>query len=117
MTNNFVRKNSALNEFVSGLKDGLPLQIGVIPFGIVFGIVGLEVGLSPLQTFNVFNLIWRRQPNCIYTITCNSDTICCVGSNSKCGKSASFALRLGDVRIFAASTSKMAPHTWISVNR
>ena len=34
---------AALNEFVSGLKDGLPLQIGVIPFGIVFGIVGLEV--------------------------------------------------------------------------
>ena len=51
MTNKFTRKNSARNEFVSGLKDGLPLQIGVIPFGIVFGIVGLEVGLSPLQTF------------------------------------------------------------------
>ena len=67
MTNKFVRKNSALNEFVSGLKDGLPLQIGVIPFGIVFGIVGLEVGLSPLQTFLMSSILFGGASQIVFT--------------------------------------------------
>ena len=37
-------------EFKAGVSDELPLQIGIIPFGLVFGILGVESGLSPLQT-------------------------------------------------------------------
>ena len=37
-------------EFKAGVSEELPLQIGIIPFGLVFGILGVESGLSPLQT-------------------------------------------------------------------
>ena len=38
-------------EFTQGIKDELPLQLGVIPFGMVFGLLGIEAGLSFWQTF------------------------------------------------------------------
>ena len=38
-------------EFIQGIKDELPLQLGVIPFGMVFGLLGIEAGLSLWQTF------------------------------------------------------------------
>ncbi len=33
-----------------GVLDTLPILLGVVPFGITFGIVGLTVGLTPLET-------------------------------------------------------------------
>ena len=41
---------SALDEFKRGLLDELPLQIGIIPFGLVYGILGVESGMSILET-------------------------------------------------------------------
>ena len=38
------------SEFWSGIREEAPLQIGIIPFGLVFGVIGLESGLSFLQT-------------------------------------------------------------------
>jgi len=37
-------------EFWQATRDGLPIVIGVIPFGITYGIVGLAVGLTPAET-------------------------------------------------------------------
>ena len=37
-------------EFWLGVRHELPLQLGVIPFGLVFGILGLSSGLTGLQT-------------------------------------------------------------------
>ena len=42
-------------EFIQGIKDELPLQLGVIPFGMVFGLLGIEAGLSLWQTFFVYS--------------------------------------------------------------
>ncbi len=33
-----------------GVRDALPILLGVVPFGATFGIVGLTVGLTPLET-------------------------------------------------------------------
>lgn len=41
---------SRRSEFWSGIREEAPLQIGIIPFGLVFGVIGLESGLSFLQT-------------------------------------------------------------------
>ena len=41
---------SALDELKRGLLDELPLQIGIIPFGLVYGILGVESGMSILET-------------------------------------------------------------------
>jgi len=41
------RKSS---EFWRGVRDQLPLQLGVAPFGLVFGVLGIASGLSEWQT-------------------------------------------------------------------
>lgn len=38
---------SPRNEFFTGIKAELPLLIGVIPFGMIYGVVALNAGISP----------------------------------------------------------------------
>jgi len=40
------RKSSALSQFFEGAKDTLPLIVGAIPFGIIFGTLAATAGLS-----------------------------------------------------------------------
>ena len=37
--------------FFLGCKDVVPLLIPVVPFGIIFGVIGVEAGLGALITF------------------------------------------------------------------
>lgn len=37
-----------LHEFLNGIKDTLPMVVGAFPFGLIFGVVGVNAGLSPL---------------------------------------------------------------------
>lgn len=37
--------NPARNEFLAGMKAEMPLMIGVIPFGMIYGILAISVGL------------------------------------------------------------------------
>lgn len=39
--------NIARHEFLSGVKSELPLMIGVIPFGMIYGILAIAAGLPP----------------------------------------------------------------------
>ncbi len=41
---------TAFEEFKRGLLDEMPLQIGIFPFGLVYGILGVESGMSILET-------------------------------------------------------------------
>lgn len=41
---------SAYDEFKRGILDELPLQVGIFPFGLVYGILGVESGMSVLET-------------------------------------------------------------------
>lgn len=38
------------SEFYQGVYDSLPIMLGVLPFGIAYGVVGLSVGLTGLET-------------------------------------------------------------------
>jgi 4-azaleucine resistance transporter AzlC len=40
---------SPRNEFLSGLKNVAPILLGVIPFGMIYGALAVEVGLPPLM--------------------------------------------------------------------
>ena len=41
-----------------GALDTLPILLGVVPFGVTFGIVGLTVGLTPLETILMSLLVF-----------------------------------------------------------
>lgn len=36
------------SEFLSGVRAELPLQLGVVPFGMIYGVLAVQAGLSPL---------------------------------------------------------------------
>lgn len=42
-------RRSFRDEFLDGVRDQLPLLLGVVPFGLIFGAVALKAGTSPLE--------------------------------------------------------------------
>ena len=40
------------------VRDELPLQLGVVPFGLVFGVLGIASGLTPLQTILMSSILF-----------------------------------------------------------
>ena len=51
-------KRLAWLEFGLGVGDQLPLQLGVVPFGVVFGVLGTSAGLSPFETILMSSLVF-----------------------------------------------------------
>ena len=49
---------SASTEFWTGVRDGLPLQLGIVPFGLVFGVLGIASGLTTLQTILMSSILF-----------------------------------------------------------
>ena len=45
-------------EFWTGVRQELPLQLGVAPFGLVFGVLGMASGLSALQTILLSSILF-----------------------------------------------------------
>lgn len=46
------------HEFTQGLRDMLPMLLGAIPFGIIFGSLAVTAGLDPLQTLGMSALVF-----------------------------------------------------------
>lgn len=44
--------------FWAGVRDQLPITSGVIPFGLIFGVLGVSTTLSPLQTMAMSSIIF-----------------------------------------------------------
>ena len=44
--------------FKQGIIEELPLQLGVFPFGIIYGIMAIESGLTPMQAFLMSSIIF-----------------------------------------------------------
>ena len=49
---------SAGSEFWAGVREEMPLIFGVAPFGLVFGVLGLESGLTPWQTILMSSILF-----------------------------------------------------------
>ncbi len=49
---------SANEEFWQGVRDELPLMLGVVPFGLVFGVLGVESGLTQIQTILLSSILF-----------------------------------------------------------
>ncbi len=49
---------SNLKVFLKGIFDVSPLMIPVIPFGLIFGVLAIDVGFSPLETMGMSLIIF-----------------------------------------------------------
>ena len=49
---------SAGSEFWAGVREEAPLIFGVAPFGLVFGVLGIESGLNPWQTILMSSILF-----------------------------------------------------------
>ena len=50
--------NKRLKTLTKGIVDVSPLMIPVVPFGIIFGVIGMELGLSSYMTFGMSVIIF-----------------------------------------------------------
>ena len=50
--------NNRLKTLTKGIVDVSPLMIPVVPFGIIFGVIGMELGLSAPMTFGMSVIIF-----------------------------------------------------------
>jgi 4-azaleucine resistance transporter AzlC len=48
----------AVPEFRAGVRDSLPVIVGIVPFGLACGIMGVTVGLTPLETVLMSALVF-----------------------------------------------------------
>ncbi len=49
---------SNLKVFLEGIIDVSPLMIPVVPFGLIFGVLAIEMGFSPLETIGMSTIIF-----------------------------------------------------------
>ena len=49
---------SNLKVFLKGIIDVSPLMIPVVPFGLIFGVLSIEVGFSPLETMGMSLIVF-----------------------------------------------------------
>ena len=44
--------------FLKGIFDVSPLMIPVVPFGLIFGVLSLEIGFTPLETIGMSLIVF-----------------------------------------------------------
>ena len=50
--------NSNFRIFLKGIIDVSPLMIPVVPFGLIFGVLSIDIGFSPLETMGMSIIIF-----------------------------------------------------------
>ena len=50
--------NNNLKIFLKGIFDVSPLMIPVVPFGLIFGVLAIDVGFSPLETMGMSLIVF-----------------------------------------------------------
>ena len=49
---------SNLNVFLKGFMDVSPLMIPVVPFGLIFGVLAIDIGFSPMETMGMSLIVF-----------------------------------------------------------
>ena len=58
--------NNKSKNFFKGIKDTSPLMIPVVPFGIIFGVLAIDLGLTPLMTIAMSVIIFGGASQIIF---------------------------------------------------
>ena len=45
-------------DFWTGVRDAVPLQLGLIPYGVIAGVAAVQVGLTPLEAMSLSALVF-----------------------------------------------------------
>ncbi len=46
------------SQFLAGVRDLLPILLGVLPFGLIYGIAAVKAGIPPLQAFLMSSIVF-----------------------------------------------------------
>ena len=58
--------NNKSKIFLKGIKDSIPLMVPVAPFGIIFGVLAIDLGLTPLTTISMSIIIFGGASQIIF---------------------------------------------------
>ena len=58
--------NNKSKNFFKGIKDTSPLMVPVVPFGIIFGVLSIDLGLTPLTTIAMSIIIFGGASQIIF---------------------------------------------------
>ena len=50
--------NNKIKILSKGILDVSPLMIPVVPFGIIFGVIGMDLGIGPYMTFGMSIIVF-----------------------------------------------------------
>ena len=64
--NGTMQYSSKSEEFWSGVKQELPLIVGVAPFGLVYGVLGIASGLTELQTILLSSILFAGASQVVF---------------------------------------------------
>ena len=56
--------------FQKGIADVMPLTIPVIPFGVIYGVIGVEMGFTPFMTFAMSFIIFAGSSQIAFSQLC-----------------------------------------------
>lgn len=51
-------KPTPRSQFLAGVRDLLPILLGVMPFGLIYGIAAVNAGIPPLQAFLMSSIVF-----------------------------------------------------------
>ena len=54
-------------EFFSGCRDELPLLVGVMPFGMIYGVLALDAGLGPFTSQAMSSVLFAGSAQLVFT--------------------------------------------------
>lgn len=57
---------SRSDEFLTGVMEEAPLLIGIFPFGMVFGVLGVEAGMDPFAVFFMSSIVFGGASQVIF---------------------------------------------------
>ena len=58
---------SARSEFIAGLRAELPILLGVLPFGMIYGVLALQAGLPPVAALAMSSIVFAGSSQFIGT--------------------------------------------------
>ncbi len=50
--------NNKFRVFLKGIFDVCPLMIPVVPFGLIFGVLSIDIGFSPIETMGMSLIVF-----------------------------------------------------------